>query len=299
MRSSKYIIKILKVTSLLLGVVFVFLNISSVYAGTYVSTHGDIHSKDVVAIDIILDTEGRTLNAVEGTVSLSGTNFIVKDISVAGSALTLWPRKPSLSNDGAVVSFIGGTPMGLNDAHAHLFTLFVQVGAPGTMTVSHSSVAGYMNDGLGTKVVYKEHTNQIPVLVALDAPIDAQATVVSSDNQLPEPFSIEILQDPNENAGMKYAYFETTDKRSGIAYYEVIEGTREPVRSGTSYVLQNQSKNEPLIVLAYDKAGNIRIATHGMNRGITRILVAVGALILILLIVFRKKIRALIKRHAH
>lgn len=290
---------IVTITGVIFGVFCLILNTPITYAGTYVGTHGDFHSRDIVAIDILLDTEGKTLNAVEGSVSLNGAGYIVKDISVAGSELTIWPRKPSLSTDGTMVTFIGGNPAGLNDGRAQLFTLFVQLGNPGDLTVSYSSVFGYLNDGLGTKVPFKEHSNTIRVLGALKEPLDAQVATVSSDNQPPEPFSVEVLQDPTQNAGMKYAAFETTDKKSGIAYYEVVEGSREAVRSGTNYVLQNQSKNERLVVRAFDKAGNVRVSIYKDAQGFNWVLIAVFAVCLVVIFFLRKKIYVFLKKYAH
>lgn len=276
-----------------LGILFSVFGSTAVDAGTYIGTHGDIHSKDTVAIDIILDTEGKTLNALEGTISLSGAGFIVKDISVAGSSLTIWPRKPSLSDDGSLVTFTGGTPVGVNDSHVPLFTLFVQTASPGNLTVTHASVVGYLNDGLGTKVTFKQHSNTVPVLAEADEPFDAQAAIILSDNQPPEPFTIEILQDPTVYAGMKYASFETTDKRSGVGYYEIVEGSNAPVRVGTTYVLQNQSKIESLTVRAFDKAGNIRTETYSGTGGFPWLVLAIIIPVLALAVIFRRKIRAL------
>ncbi len=287
------------ITAIFFSFVCMFLCVSLAHAGTYVDTHGDIHSKDTIAIDILLDTEGKTLNTIEGTLGLKGAGFIVKDISVAGSELTIWPRKPSLSPDGSTVTFIGGNPSGINDGRAQLFTLFVHLGNPGVLTISHFSVFGYLSDGLGTKVTFKEHSNPISVLNALEKPFDAQFAVVSADNQPPEPFSVEILQDQTQNSGMKYAFFETTDKKSGIAYYEVVEGSREAVRSGTNYVLQNQSKEERLIVRAFDKAGNVRVSTYEDGQRFGWGWIAVIVVCIVILFLLRKRIFIFFKKHAH
>ena len=290
---------IVTIATIFFSFVCMFSCVSLAHAGTYVGTHGDIHSKDTIAVDILLDTEGKTLNTIEGTLGLKGAGFTVKDISVAGSELTIWPRKPSLSSDGTTVTFIGGNPSGLNDGRAQLFTLFVHLGNPGTLTISHFSVFGYLSDGLGTKVTFKEHSNLITVLSALEKPFDAQFAVVSADNQPPEPFSIEILQDQTQNSGMKYAFFETTDKKSGIAYYEVVEGTRESVRSGTNYVLQNQSKEERLVVRAFDKAGNVRVSTYEDSQWFNWTLVVVIAVCVVTLFLLRKRIFIFLKKHVH
>lgn len=291
--TSQYRIRVLiAMLALVLGV----LGAPVAHANVYLSSRGDVHHKDVFAVDVFIDTEGRTLNAVEGSVILNDAatrGFIVKDISVAGSALSVWPRKPSLSSDGESVSFIGGTPSGLNDSKALLFTLFLQAGVAGPFSLQYSGITGYLNDGLGTKVSYKDHSATVQVLPALASPLDALSSVVSSDNQPPATFGIELLQDASQNAGMKYLSFETTDDRSGIAYYEVIEGSRAPVRSGTSYVLQNQTGHETIVVRAVDKAGNVRTEIYSRNGGFPWVLVTAIGVVAVLVIIFRRKIAAL------
>lgn len=76
----------------------------------------------------------------------------------------------------------------------------------------------------------------------------------------PEEFIPEIGQDPSMFGGKYFLSFATTDKTSGIDYYEVREGKQDFKKTSSPYLLEDQSLGKEIIVRAYDKAGNERIA---------------------------------------
>ena len=262
-------------------------------ASTIFAVTGDVHAQDVFAVRVMLDTEGKFLNTVDGTVVLGSKNsdFEISDISVAGSALGVWPRKPSLGTDLKTISFTGGAPDGFNDTHALLFTLFVQAKKPGTVHFTTSHMTGFLDTGSGASVVYKDVVEDIQVLKASEHPTDARAAVVNNDKEAPLPFTIEVLQDPSLFNGMKFISFETTDAGSGIAGYQVKEGDFAPVASGSTYVLQDQAHMQTIVVRAYDKAGNIQTETLVVRHTIRTILMVLGGLLVICVLFFKKGIR--------
>lgn len=91
------------------------------------------------------------------------------------------------------------------------------------------------------------------------------------DTTPPESFAIDLHRDQATVGGRYFVVFQTTDKQSGVAKYELIErdadrpefvrGTRtkalwRPVES--PYVLEDQTLRSTIIIRAIDNAGQIR-----------------------------------------
>ncbi|MCX6713682.1 MAG: hypothetical protein NTV48_01080, partial [Candidatus Vogelbacteria bacterium] len=107
--------------------------------------------------------------------------------------------------------------------------------------------------------------------------------LIKDDKTPPRPFTITLNQDPNLFGGQKFISFITNDDQTGIAYYEVLEGEFPPEKAEYQYVLQDQQKIEKIEVVAYDRAGNKRIAVLQNDHG--SLLLNILWLILILVIV--------------
>ena len=116
--------------------------------------------------------------------------------------------------------------------------------------------------------------------------------VVTKDKVPPENFVITFGQDASVYEGKKFISFETTDALSGMDYFEVKEGENSPVKTGSPYVLKDQSGKSKIQVIAYDKAGNSKISTW--NPSVTTknnlILILVSLVIIISAIIFVIKI---------
>ena len=265
-KTKKYIIAVALVSSS----VFSF-SVKNVFASTRAVVTSPIHSKDVFAVNVILDTDGKNINVVEGKVVFSGLknkDIKIKDISVAGSVLSIWTRKPSLSLNDNSVTFSGGSLENFSGSNLNLFKVFVEVDSVGKLQITQADVVGYVDDGSGTKVAYKNSTGVFDILPALSKPIDAEFDTVTNDNEPPSPFVIELMQDKLINNGMKFLSFEAKDIGSGIDRYEVTEGDNKPVVAGSSYVPVNQDDIKNIVVMAYDKAGNVRVETYNATSGL-------------------------------
>lgn len=270
-------------------------------AAIFVQTKEPARSQDVFFVDVYLNTERKRVNVVEGTVSLSdekGNAFSVTDVVLAGSALQVWPRTPSLSTDGHTISFVGGNPAGINDPKALLFRLAVETSKPGTIRVNTTSV-GYLSDGKGTPVTFTNSSDTVSVAAAGSVPVNAAADLISKDNMPPASFEVLLGQDPSIYNGMKFLTFSTTDSGSGVDYYEVTEVGYAPTRTGSTYVLQNQDSPRDITVTARDKAGNVRtVVFHKSWNWMVIILASVllGA-VAVFGFVFRKKCIAFVQTY--
>lgn len=257
------------------------------------SAESTISSGDTSIINVYLNTEGQTINSIEGLITLKDEhngNFEVKELSLVNSVFNIWPRKPSLE-EGGKISFVGGIPNGINGDRILLFKIIVKINDSGKFSIIPTKVAVYLNDGLGTALDITKDTSVISVGTSSGNPQNKWQEIVSNDNVAPEPFIIKIVQDSSLFDGKKFLSFETTDSQSGISYYEVREGAYPAVRTGTSYILINQNKNVDVIVTAYDKAGNFQVSVLKAKEPIRWLSVIVTVLFIIMIFKIVKKFR--------
>jgi len=226
---------------------------------------------DTAIISVKIDADGGVLNAVSGTIGLKSSSatpvLAVQQFSLGGSAFGLWPRTPSLSADGSSITFVGGVPGGFSIEGATMFNIVVTATSTGTVTITPENISTYANDGKGTVVPTQLKGLTITVVPAKAgvAPVNDWTTLLSSDKSAPQPFIIVLGQDPSIFNGAKFAYFSAVDNVSGIDHYEVSENGGPYVRSGSTYVLQDQTTPVTLSVVAYNKAGLATLATYGIS----------------------------------
>lgn len=270
-------------------------NASTVYVESSKST---ISVGDTAIITVKVNAEGAVLNTVEGEVSVKSTTgggVVVQEFSLANSSFGLWPRTPSLSKDGNLISFVGGVPGGFSIEGATLFKIIVEAKKEGTITIAPQNMVTYANDGKGTKVPVK----QMPISIKIDASKQGVPAsnewndIIASDVISPEDFIVVIGQDNTLFDGKKFAFFSSLDNQSGISHYEVSEDGAPVVRSGSTYVLKNQSDSVKLTVTAYDKANNKKTANYPVSESWFGSVSWLSVIVVVLLIVV---IRFIIKK---
>lgn len=293
----KYIKLNYLLASILLSLVLIPASVSA--AGVYIeSSKNTISVGDTLIVSVKVNSDGSVLNTIDGEIALKSTNgsFAVKEFSLANSSFGLWPRTPSLSKDNNTISFVAGVPGGFSIEGATLFKIIIEAKKEGSMVISPKNVFAFANDGKGTRIsakVVKDLTiNVVPR--KNDAQInDEWKELVVSDVLPPEDFIIVLGQDKNLFENKKFAFFSALDNQSGISHYEVSEDGSPFVRSGSTYVLKNQTDDVVLNVTAYDKAGNKKIAKYPAfaDRGISWISIITAVLVIIILRFIFKKIR--------
>lgn len=218
---------------------------------------------DTAVVAVKINADGGVINTIEGDVALNSlaNNAVVQEFSLANSSFGLWPRTPSLSADGKIISFVGGVPGGFSIEGATVFKIILEARKPGRVTISPKNISVYQNDGQGTKLQTQFKDIVIDVVAAQPGTeiVNDWAAIVSRDVTKPEDFIIVPGQTNSLFEGKKFVFFSAIDNQSGIDYYEVSEDGKAAVRSGSTYVLQDQSGNVELTVTAYDKAGNRRV----------------------------------------
>lgn len=286
----KYIITIL------VSAVFPLIaNASTVYVE---SSKPSISVGDTAIITVKVNAEGAVLNTVEGEVSIkatSGGSVTVQEFSLANSSFGLWPRTPSLSTDGNLISFVGGVPGGFSIEGATLFKIIVEAKKEGTITISPQNMVTYLNDGKGSKAPVKQKPISIkidPIKPGVPA-MNEWSDIIASDVTPPEDFIIVIGQDKTLFEGQKFAFFSALDNQSGISHYEVSEDGAPVIRSGSTYVLKNQSDSLKLTVTAYDKANNKKIANYPVSESWFSSVSWLPVIVIVLIIII---IRIIIKK---
>ena len=252
----------------------------------------EVRAGDTFVIDVIANTEGQNINTIEGDILFSDRtkNFEVKDVSLAGSGLTLWPRRPSLSGTGDQISFSGGIPGGIT-GEVPLFKIVVTTKQPGEFRVGFGEISAYANDGKGTALTVTRVDQLVPVMAPGAESVDQWNSMISTDNIPPQPFQITLYKDPQLYGGQKFISFPAIDSETGIAYYEVQEGNTLPIRSGDQYVLIDQKIKQPITVTAFDIAGNARSGVYTGKTAVNWYAVIFWTLILFII----KKRKSIIK----
>lgn len=259
----KYILKYIVLFSFI-GFIPGIASAANIYLET---TKNTVSVGDIFIVSAKIDSNKTSINSVEGdfVLELNNENLVVNDFSLAKSILSLWPRTPSLSNDGKTISFVGGVPGGFDLDKAILFNIILEANKEGDIKISPKNIAVFANDGKGTRVQVEINDLEIKVLPKNGAlaPNNEWSALVSSDKTNPENFDIVIGKDKTLFEGKRFAFFTAVDNQSGISYYEVSENDKPAIRSGSMYVLENQGEGDiNLKVTAYDKAGNKTISVY-------------------------------------
>jgi hypothetical protein len=254
-------------------------------------SEASINPGDTIAIGVRINTNpDECINVVDAVIEYDPAIQPV-DISRGQSILPLWVEEPRIDRENNRITFAGGIPNGYcgrvqGDPRLTNEVLKIIFQVPGlrigygeaspTSTIRFTDeTAVYLNDGAGT----------LAQLLTVPASIGTTRTpgetlrndwsrLVNADGDAPEEFSISLIQDDSIFSGSYYIVFNTTDKQTGIAYYEIME---EPlgeaglfawgavdapwVEARSPYVLKDQSLNSTIRVRAVDKAGNEYVAT--------------------------------------
>lgn len=279
----------------LLGFILIFL-VGSANSAAAATLYLDPNQKtinrgDSVTVAIRLDTdEGECINAIDGVLTYS-ENIVPVDTSRGNSILSVWLEEPTIDKANRTITFAGGIPNGycgriVGDPRLTNTVLELVFSSPGLQisTTESGNVASIdfseqsralLNDGFGTDAPLQLFGSNITLNKnAGSEVVNDWADRVADDFIPPEEFSITLERSSNAFSNRYFVVFNTTDKQSGIDYYEIIEEPAEDrglftwgavdapwVTAQSPYVLQDQSLNSTIRVRAYDKAGNEYVAT--------------------------------------
>jgi hypothetical protein len=269
-----------KITIFLLLSTFYFLISNSVLAAIlYLEPSSrEYQPGDVFSVEVKIDTEEECINAIEANLSFSQNILKATDFSQGQSIITLWVKPPEINQEAGLISLSGGIPGGYcgripgdpeatNSLGKIIFRIpgMIVGGLPEDLAkveiLDTSQV--FLNDGLGTPAKLTTRGAAFKIVPVRAEPLEEDwYQEIKKDTTLPELFEIEIHKDPLIFEGKYFIIFSTTDKQTGIDYYEVKEGKGDWKKAGSPYLLEDQSLNSIIKIKAVDKAGNERIAEY-------------------------------------
>lgn len=266
-----------------------------------------IAPEDILVVKVKINPEEpECVNSGQIVIDFSD-NLSFKDFSVAESIFSLWVERPddeaaSLINKDRRIVFSGGIPGGycgqipgdIGESNILGELIFETASVQGEefetayINISNDSSL-YLNDGLGTLAKIKTSDSNIRIDGRLEKGNNEWLLKLEEDNVLPEPFVVTI----DEYRGRKFAAFSTTDKQTGIDYYEILEARPKDFQetkiswiekllggkvsgpiwkvASSPYYLKDQDLKSIIKVRAVDKAGNKRVVEY-QNEELSRLM---------------------------
>jgi hypothetical protein len=232
----------------------------------------EVKKNEFIIVPIYLDTQFEEINAVEVYINFSD-NLVFRDYLDGKSIITHWIEKPhvvvpSENSKASQIAFSGIVAGGISGKNLNLVDLVFEAKENGKAKIEIDENSKILlNDGLGTKTKLIALSQSFNILEIKGLP-----KIKIRDNFPPQPFKIYLVKNNEIFNGKYYITFETKDKQSGIAYYEISE---KPVgfvflakpdiknlsfkEAESPYVLEDQGLRSYIVVKAVDKAGNERV----------------------------------------
>lgn len=129
--------------------------VSSVQAATMSlsPSTGVYSSGSTFTVKVVVNSQGSSINAAEGTLKFNPSELSVVSAGRAGSIFNLWVGEPSFSNSAGTVTFSGGLPSGYTGSSGNIMTVTFRTKGSGAAKVSITGGSVLANDGKGTNVL--------------------------------------------------------------------------------------------------------------------------------------------------
>lgn len=221
-------------------------------------------------VTIMVDTEGKSINAIDGIILVPqdlGNEIAITD---SGSIITYWIQQPTWDVKTRAIKFSGAVPGGYQGSNGILLsvTLPLYSGPKLNNGLTVTELHSYQNDGLGTPLNISSKQFVIGgVQSENDMSITDQLYLndKKQDSIPPETFSPQVARDANAFDNKWFVSFATTDKQSGIYHYEIQESQSGRINSAnwktvsSPYVLEDQDLHSFIYITAVDRQGNERV----------------------------------------
>lgn len=154
---------------------------------------------------VVVNTDGETINAADGTFSVTSGGLEIVAVNSGNSIFNLWTEEPTVSN--GAVSFSGGAPSGYSGRSGTLFTVTMRASSAGSKRVQWQSGSVLAADGRGTNVL---------------SGMNGSTYTVSAPQASPEPEVIEYVPEANTPAAPNLSSPTHPDAE---AWYQATEAT--------------------------------------------------------------------------
>jgi len=163
---------------------------------------------ELFAVGVNINTNGKTINTAEGTISFNKDELEVMSISKEGSILTSWPSEPEFSNREGMVSFGGSTRKdGYTGNNGKILSIVFKALQSKASTVKFSMGAAIAaTDGLGTNILTSMNAGKYELSPREVIPLLAEAEFSAPENMVTPsiasstPFVITSSTHPDQTA---------------------------------------------------------------------------------------------------
>jgi hypothetical protein len=137
----------------------------SLSPGTGVYTSGT-----TFAVNVRVNTQGKEINAAEGSIKFNPNEITVVSVNRSASIFNLWVTEPKFSNSAGTISFSGGSPSGYSGSGGTVMSVVFRASAAGTPRVSFTNGSVLANDGRGTNVLTAMNGGSFTIQAQSSAP---------------------------------------------------------------------------------------------------------------------------------
>lgn len=161
-------------TTLIFLIIFTVYAVSAVCAeaaslGLSPST-GVYTANGAFTVKVVVNTEGKPVNAADGTISFNPRELSVVSVNRSGSIFNLWVAEPAFSNSAGTISFSGGLPSGYTGGSGNIMTVTFRAAGAGTARVNFTKGSVLANDGKGTNILTAMNGGTYTIQAAQVAP---------------------------------------------------------------------------------------------------------------------------------
>jgi len=258
-------------------------------------------SKSIVGIgeqfyvDLMLNPEGQSINAISGSVFYPSENLTFLRAEDGKSMVNLWIEKPRQSGNN--INFAGIISSGFEGVidpfnpniklPGLIIRLVFEPKSKGMVEFSTSIFSLNLHDGLGTEISSPAISSAVEVN-------DFVHTIKYEGEKDHNPqIEAYITHDPNIYNNKYVLVFKASDKGTGIKSVKIKEGRHGWTEIESPYLLKDQSRHSPITLQAMNYGGsgiiiNIDKIPYDWGR-ITDILMVIISIIFILGLIIIKK----------
>lgn len=216
-----------------------------------------IQTGEIFTATILLNTEGQSINTIEGDLKYDEKFFQIEAVNIGNSFISFWVEKPDIKTPGTV-HFSGITPGGISALNSEVFKVMFRTLKTGNTSLLLNNVNLFLNDGQGSSVLAK--IKNADMIINQGVNDNNPANFVFNDKIPPEKFNIIRTKDPTIFDGKWFIAFSTVDKGSGVDHYQVCE-LFKCISGESPFLLNNQTPSYYIVVNVYDVNGNFSSST--------------------------------------
>lgn len=143
-----------KIKNIFIGLIlfFAWFGVASASTLYFLPESQESYSGETFIIDARIDTEGKSVNVINGTIEYPSDKIEVSDVVEGDSVISLWVQRPIDSDQKGEISFVGGAPNGFV-GEGDIFKIVFKA-KPGIISEEGIKFSGntkvLLNDGKGT-----------------------------------------------------------------------------------------------------------------------------------------------------